>query len=166
MTTLHPDIRYIQIRYKRSLLYIFLGYIRFKTVKMGSRTTSKLCTLQTTDYKMLKDIFLKNIYPKIIFICLIVLSRMSNFSAIWQLSPLPVKGLQILTYGFSHWGLFHVPHLLRHGTSVFKLISERPVILTSDCCALDDGAITTYLNVLGLTRPARAELVITTFRML
>jgi hypothetical protein len=30
-----------------------------------------------------------------VFVCLFVLSRMSNFSAIWQLSPLPVTGLQI-----------------------------------------------------------------------
>jgi hypothetical protein len=32
------------------------------------------------------------------FVCLFVLSRTSNFSAIWRLSPLPVTGLQILTY--------------------------------------------------------------------
>jgi hypothetical protein len=31
----------------------------------------------------------------VIFICLFVLSRTSNFSAIWRLSPLPVTGLQI-----------------------------------------------------------------------
>jgi hypothetical protein len=56
-----------------------------------------------------------------------------------------------------------VPHLLRHGTSVFKVISERPVILPSECRALGDGAITTYL---GLTRPARAGLELTTYRLL
>jgi hypothetical protein len=28
-------------------------------------------------------------------VCLFVLSRTSNFSAIWRLSPLPVTGLQI-----------------------------------------------------------------------
>jgi hypothetical protein len=49
-----------------------------------------------------------------------------------------------------------VSHLLRHGTSVLKVISERPVILTSECRALDEGAITIpILNILGLTRPAR-----------
>ena len=37
-------------------------------------------------------------------------------------------------------------HLLRHGTSVFKVISERPVILPSECRALGEGAITTYLG--------------------
>jgi hypothetical protein len=36
-----------------------------------------------------------------------------------------------------------VPHLLRHGTSVFK---ERPVNLTSECRALGEGAITTYFK--------------------
>ena len=46
-----------------------------------------------------------------------------------------------------------MPHLLRHGTSVFKVISERPVIVTSKCQALGEGAITTYFHVLGLTRP-------------
>ena len=42
-----------------------------------------------------------------------------------------------------------MPHLLRHGNSVFKVISERPVILTSICCALVEGAITTYFKRLG-----------------
>jgi hypothetical protein len=31
----------------------------------------------------------------ILFVCLFVLSRTNNFSAIWRLSPLPVTGLQI-----------------------------------------------------------------------
>jgi hypothetical protein len=39
-----------------------------------------------------------------------------------------------------------VPHLLRHGTSVFKVISERPVILPSECRALGEGAIITYFK--------------------
>jgi hypothetical protein len=39
-----------------------------------------------------------------------------------------------------------VPHLLRHGTSIFKVISERPVIFTSECHALGEGAITTYFK--------------------
>jgi hypothetical protein len=39
-----------------------------------------------------------------------------------------------------------VPHLLRHGTSVFKVMSERPVILPSECRALGEGAITTYFK--------------------
>jgi hypothetical protein len=33
----------------------------------------------------------------------------------------------------------YVPHLLRHVTSVFKFISERPVILTSECLAFGEG---------------------------
>jgi hypothetical protein len=48
--------------------------------------------------------------------------------------------------GFKQWGFFYVPHLLRHGTSVFKVISERPTILISECCALGKGAITTYFK--------------------
>jgi hypothetical protein len=39
-----------------------------------------------------------------------------------------------------------VPHLLRHGTSVFKVISERPVILPSECRALGEEVITTYFK--------------------
>jgi hypothetical protein len=39
-----------------------------------------------------------------------------------------------------------VPHLLRHGTSVLNVISERPVILPSECRALGNGAITTYVK--------------------
>jgi hypothetical protein len=37
-------------------------------------------------------------------------------------------------------------HLLRHGTSVFKVISERPVILPSECRAIGEEAITTYFK--------------------
>jgi hypothetical protein len=37
-----------------------------------------------------------------------------------------------------------MPHLLRHRTSVFKVISERPVILISECRALGKGTIITY----------------------
>jgi hypothetical protein len=60
-----------------------------------------------------------------------------------------------------------VPHLLRHGTSVFKVLSGRPVILTSECPALGEGAITTpILNVLGLTQLARAGLELMAFRVL
>jgi hypothetical protein len=39
-----------------------------------------------------------------------------------------------------------VPHLLRYGTSVFKVISERPVVLPSECRALGEGATTTYFK--------------------
>jgi hypothetical protein len=59
-----------------------------------------------------------------------------------------------------------VPHLLRHRTSFFKVIYERPVILTSECLALCEGAISTYFNVFGLTLRARAGLELTTSRML
>jgi hypothetical protein len=56
-----------------------------------------------------------------------------------------------------------VPHLLRHGTSVFKVISERPVILTSECRALGEEAITTYFKRLrfdadGLSRAQTHDL--------
>jgi hypothetical protein len=40
----------------------------------------------------------------------------------------------------------YVPHLLRQRTSVVKVIFERPTILTSECRALDEGAITTYFK--------------------
>jgi hypothetical protein len=36
------------------------------------------------------------------------------------------------------------------------------MILTFEFCALDEGAITTYFNVLGLTRLARAGIELTT----
>jgi hypothetical protein len=38
------------------------------------------------------------------------------------------------------------------------------VIFTSKCRAPGEETITTYFNVLGLTRPARAGLELTTFR--
>jgi hypothetical protein len=56
-----------------------------------------------------------------------------------------------------------VPHLLRHGTSVSKVIFERPVILTSECRALVEGAITTYFKRL---RFDAAGFELTTSRLL
>jgi hypothetical protein len=46
-----------------------------------------LCTYMYNDEWYSNDFF--------VFVCLFVLSRTSNFSAIWQLSPLPATGLQI-----------------------------------------------------------------------
>ena len=43
-----------------------------------------------------------------------------------------------------------MPHLLRHGTFVLKGISERPVILSFECCALGEEAIITYFTGLRL----------------
>jgi hypothetical protein len=57
-------------------------------------------------------------------------------------------------------------NLLQHGTSVFKVTSERHVILTSECRALGKGVITTHSNALGLTQPAQVGLELTTSRML
>jgi hypothetical protein len=59
-----------------------------------------------------------------------------------------------------------VLQLLRHGVSVFKVIYEKPVLITSKVCVLGEGAIITYFNDLGLTRPVRAGLELTTPRML
>jgi hypothetical protein len=42
--------------------------------------------------------------------------------------------------------LLRATPILRHGTSVFKVISERPVILTSECRALGEGAIAAYFK--------------------
>jgi hypothetical protein len=63
------------------------------------------------------------------------------------------------TYSFLQWVFFYVPHLLRNGTSVFKVISERPVILTSECHALGEVAITTYFKRLRFdaASPSRAR---------
>jgi hypothetical protein len=59
-----------------------------------------------------------------------------------------------------------VPHLLRHGTSVFKVISERPVILSSECRALGKGAVTTYFKRLrfdatGVTKISDSRRILT-----
>jgi hypothetical protein len=66
---------------------------------------------------------------------------------------------------FSSEGSF-TPHLVRHETSVFKVISERLVILTSECVLLAKEQLLPIFNVLGLTQPARAELELNTSRTL
>jgi hypothetical protein len=53
-----------------------------------------------------------------LFVCF-VFSRLSNFSAIRQLSLLPVTGLQI--WAFEQGGIFIAPHLLRHGVPKWPL---------------------------------------------
>jgi hypothetical protein len=71
---------------------------------------------------------------------------------------------------FSCEGSFTCTHLLRHGTSVFKVIFERLVILPSECGPLGDllakEQSLPILNVLGLTRPAPAGLEFTIYRLL
>jgi hypothetical protein len=66
---------------------------------------------------------------------------------------------------FLYW-----PRLLRWAMwpmdLLFKVISERPVVLTSKCRAFGEGAITTYFKRLMLTRPAREGLELTTLLML
>jgi hypothetical protein len=57
-----------------------------------------------------------------------------------------------------------VPHLLRHGTPVLKVIAERPMILNAVLLAKEQSL--PILNVLGLTRLARAGLELTTYRLL
>jgi hypothetical protein len=59
-----------------------------------------------------------------------------------------------------------MPQLLGHGASVFKVISKRPAILTSECRALSNGAITTYFKCLrfDVASPSGAKLM--TSRML
>jgi hypothetical protein len=56
-----------------------------------------------------------------------------------------------------------VLHLLPHGISIFKVISEIPAILTSKYLGHGKGAVT-FFNVLGLMRSARAGLGLTASR--
>jgi hypothetical protein len=67
---------------------------------------------------------------------------------------------------FSSGFFFRVTATATRETSVFKVIYDRSVILTSKCRSLDDGATTTYFNILGLTRPARTGLELTTSQVL
>jgi hypothetical protein len=55
---------------------------------------------------------------------------------------------------FSSEGSFTCHTYCDTGPFFLKIISKRPVILTSECRVVGEGAITTY----GLTRPARAGL--------
>jgi hypothetical protein len=55
-------------------------------------STEQIEELVITYLECLSGIIL---HMRIRFVCLFVLSRTSNFSAIWRLSPLPATGLQI-----------------------------------------------------------------------
>jgi hypothetical protein len=77
-----------------------------------------------------------------------------QFFSYLALSPLPGDraanlDLCLALMVFSSEGPFYVPHLLQHGTSVFKVISERPVIFTSECRTFGEGGSTTYFKGLG-----------------
>jgi hypothetical protein len=51
---------------------------------------------------------------------------LKNFSLGMETSPLPVKGCKTGLRAFEQGGIFIVPHLLWHGTSVFPVSSEGP----------------------------------------
>jgi hypothetical protein len=75
-------------------------------------------------------------------------SRTSNsIVAIWRLAQSPLletgrNGTRVANFDlfFALWLLavrvFYVPRLLRHRTSIYEVISERPMILKSICRAL------------------------------
>jgi hypothetical protein len=64
-------------------------------------------------------------------VCLFVYSRLSNFSAITG-DRAANLGLCSALWAFEQGWIFIVPHLLRHGTSVYTVSSERPAP-TSHC---------------------------------
>jgi hypothetical protein len=86
-----------------------------------------------------------------LFICLFVFSRLSNFSAIRRLSPLPVTGLHLdpclALMAFSNEGSFSCQHLLRHGTTVYTVSSERPAFTSQSGIRTGDAKITSLLRL-------------------
>jgi hypothetical protein len=82
-----------------------------------------------------------------LFVCLLVVSRMSIFSAAWRMSPLPANLDKCLALeAFSSEASFTCHTYCDTGPPFYKAISERPMILTSECRALDEGGITTYFK--------------------
>ena len=67
------------------------------------------------------------------------------------------EGLQILTYARHSWPLssegLSVPHLLRHGTSIYNGHVGGPVTLIHYYRAFGSGAVTTCFYNLCLSRP-------------
>jgi hypothetical protein len=105
------------------------------------------------------------------FVCLFVLSfelddQFYSYLVAITIASDRAANLNPLNYSFQQWGFFLRATPTATWNFRFKVISERPVILTSECRALGEEIITAYFNVLGLRQPARTGLELTKFRML
>jgi hypothetical protein len=56
----------------------------------------------------------------------VIVRLAQEFFTYMETSPLPVKGCKTALRAFEQGGIFIVPHLLWHGTSVFPVSSEGP----------------------------------------
>jgi hypothetical protein len=81
-----------------------------------------------------------------LFVCLLYFESYEQFFSYLATVTITGDGAANLDLCLVLTAFFYVPHPLRHGTSVFKVISERPVFLTSEFRALGEGAITTYFK--------------------
>jgi hypothetical protein len=64
-------------------------------------------------------------------VCLFIYSRLSNFQLFvscrhYRWHGCTFKPIMLSNHGFWLWGFFYVPHLLRHGISVYTVSSEKP----------------------------------------
>jgi hypothetical protein len=105
------------------------------------------CPIRTAEIFKTPPIHIFNIFEKnSMFVCLFILSRTSNFSAIWRLSRLPATGLWLALTAFSSESSFTCHTYCDMGPPFLRSYPERPVILPSECRALSEGAITTYFK--------------------
>jgi hypothetical protein len=110
------------------------------------------CTLHTIHVScMLKlfYIFVHNMWSKnCLFICFESHEQLFSYLATVTITDNRAANLDLCLAlaAFSSEGSFYMSHLLRYRTSLFKVTSERPVILTSRRRALGEGAITTYFK--------------------
>jgi hypothetical protein len=117
---------------KRLLVYLIARCFTFITkAKMSSAYA-----IQVWDRRNTSVVFYGSLF------CLFVYSRLGYFSAIQRLSPLLVTGLQI-----SNQWLFFVPHLLRHGTSVYTVSFEGPAPMSHSGIRTGDARITRSLRL-------------------
>jgi hypothetical protein len=108
------------------------------------------------------------------FVCLFIcflLSHTSNFSAIWRLSPLPVTGLQIFDLclaftAFSSEGSFTCHTYCDTWPPFLRSYPKDPWFYLLNTVLLAKKQSLPILYVLGLTRPARAGLELTTSHLL
>jgi hypothetical protein len=98
--------------------------------------------------------------------CLFVLSRTSNFSAIWRLSPLPVTGLCLALTAFSSEGSSTCHTYCDTGPPFLRSYLKESWFSLLNAVLLAKEQSLPILNFLSLTRPARAGLELTTSRML
>ena len=91
-----------------------------------------------------------------LFVCLEFIVPLENFFTHMETSPLRWRAAHVdlcsALMTIEQWGFFNVPHLLRHGASLYNGHLRGPVTLTPVAERFGCGAVTTCFYDLGMSQ--------------